>query len=116
MDMLKADPKSCFQPRVELMVLAYARTVDYYALYHLVAKLLPFERHQVYHRIGHENIFEETMAVNYYELDLADSGQRYVAQQVIQLAITEPGENCIELMYEVGSPPSLVRMALALRL
>lgn len=100
MDMLKADPKSCFQPRVELMVLAYARTVDYYALYHLVAKLLPFERHQVYHRIGHENIFEETMAVNYYELDLADSGQRYVAQQVIQLAITEPGENCIELMYE----------------
>jgi len=42
--------------------------------------LFPFERRMLSYRLGEENLFAEAMAVNFYELDLADASQRYVLQ------------------------------------
>lgn len=39
-------------------------------------RLTPFEKRQLYARIGLVNVFDEMMAVDYYELDLAQAAAR----------------------------------------
>jgi|LauGreDrversion2_3_1035106.scaffolds.fasta_scaffold62721_1 hypothetical protein len=48
-------------------------------------------------RIGYANMFHETMATNYYELDLAQPEQRWVAQELVHLGAVEPGTNMVEV-------------------
>lgn len=39
------------------------------------------------------------MAVGYHELDLAVADQRFVAQELVHLAMVEPGENMVDCQY-----------------
>lgn len=48
---------------------------------------------RLYERVGPVNLFDETMAVGYYELHLRDQEQRWVAQEIVHLSTREPGEN-----------------------
>ena len=45
-------------------------------------------------------MFAEAMAVNYYELDLANASQRYVLQELLHIAVFEEGENIVQLQYQ----------------
>jgi len=53
-------------------------------------------------RIGYANLFNEVMAANYYELDLSESEQRWVCQELVHLAAVEPGIHCIEVSLQVS--------------
>ena len=39
------------------------------------------------------------MAVGYHELDLAVTEERFVAQELVHLAMVEPGENMVDCQY-----------------
>ena len=93
------DPAEFFQPRVELFVTVFGRTLDWLGLIRLFDLLFPFERKALAFRIGEENIFAEAMAVNHYELDLADAAQRYILQELVHIAVHEEGENFVQLQY-----------------
>lgn len=93
-------PSDLFQPRVELMVTVFGRTIDWLGLTRLYDLLVPFERKMLAYRLGEENMFAEAMAVNYYELDLSDAAQRYVLQEIVHIAYFEAGENCVQLQYQ----------------
>jgi Ran GTPase-activating protein (RanGAP) involved in mRNA processing and transport len=94
------DAKAFFQPRVELLVTVFGRTIDWMGLTNIYNILLPFERKLLGYRLGEENIFAEAMAVNFYELDLAEAAQRYVMQELLHIAVLEDGENVVELQYQ----------------
>jgi Ran GTPase-activating protein (RanGAP) involved in mRNA processing and transport len=89
-----------FQPRVELLVTVFGRTIDWLGLTRVYDILFPFERKMLAFRLGEENMFAEAMAVNYYELDLADAAQRYVMQELLHIAVSEEGENFVEFQYQ----------------
>jgi hypothetical protein len=93
-------PSDIFQPRVELMVIVFGRTIDWLGLTRMYDLLLPFERRMLAYRLGEENIFAEAMAVNHYELDLSNAAQRYVLQELVHIAFFEAGENCVQLQYQ----------------
>jgi len=84
--------------RVELCVTAYSRTLDFHGYYGytgLWQKCLTIgERAMLKERIGRVNMFSATMAVDYYELDLAVHDERWIMQQLVHLAVKEPGLNC----------------------
>ena len=70
--------------RVEVLVITYSRTRDFHGLMHLYNEyLLPAERALLSYRIGICNIFDEVMAVGYYELDLSHPEERFVAQELL---------------------------------
>lgn len=79
--------------RVEICVVAYARVVDWHAYKNLELVLSSTEQKLLRDRIGVVNLFDETMAVGFYELDLSDREQRFVAQEIVHLGHVEPGEN-----------------------
>jgi len=81
--------------RVELCVIAFARTIDWHGYPNVTYRLTPFEKRQLYVRVGLINVFDEMMAVDYYELDLAQSASRYVCQEMLHLAAAEPGNNVV---------------------
>jgi len=85
--------------RVEICVTAYARTLDYlgfYGIHGLFKSCLSRpEREMLKERIGILNMFHPDMVVDYYELDLKDRADRWIMQEVVHLAIVEPGENCV---------------------
>jgi hypothetical protein len=66
--------------RVEVIVIGFARTVDWHGLNNVTFRLTLTERRQLHARIGLINLFDESMAVDYYELDLANPAQRWVMQ------------------------------------
>lgn len=39
----------------------------------------------------------QTMAIQYYELDLGDASCHFVAQELVHLSLTEPGQSMLEL-------------------
>ena len=42
-------------------------------------------------QIGRLNLFDQVSAVGYHELDLSDPEDRVVAQELVRLAVEEPG-------------------------
>ena len=85
------------QARIEVFVKAFARVVDWMNLSHVVSRFAQPEINVLGRRIGFVNLFNEVMAANYYELDLADAEHRWVAQELVHLGAVEPGKNCIEV-------------------
>ena len=89
--------------RIEVIVTAYARTLDYlgfFGIYGLLnTDLSRSERAMLQERIHSINMFCSEMAVDFYELDLSDKTQRFVMQEIIYLAILEPGQNCVNETY-----------------
>lgn len=58
------------------------------------------ERRVLGQRLGNHNIFDPLWAVDFYEIDLKNPEDRFIAQELVHLAITEPGENCLDESYE----------------
>jgi hypothetical protein len=57
------------------------------------------------------------MAVDYYELDLSQPEERFIAQELVHLAASEPGENCVNETLEgidFETPASCVPFQLCL--
>jgi hypothetical protein len=82
--------------RVELLVAAFARVLDWHGYSSLLSLINNHELAMVAQRIGMVNLFDEVMAVGFYELDLSIPEQRWVVQEIVHLACVEPGDNLIE--------------------
>ncbi len=82
--------------RVELLVAAFARVLDWHGYSSLLSLINNHELAMVAQRIGMVNLFDEVMAVGFYELDLSIPEQRWVAQDIVHLASVEPGANLKE--------------------
>jgi hypothetical protein len=89
--------------RVEVCIIAFARTVDYLGFFgiHGMYKtdISRAERQQLMERIHMLNMFHTDMAVDYYELELSNHPERAIMQDIVHLAIVEPGQNCMNETY-----------------
>jgi hypothetical protein len=89
--------------RVEIFIIAYARTIDYLGFFGIYGMfkmdLSRPERHMLLERIGLINMFHPDMACDYYELDFGDKQQRWIMQEIVHMAIAEPGKNCEDETY-----------------
>jgi hypothetical protein len=58
----------------------------------------------IIHTLQYQYIYthtnNQTMAVNYYKLDLSDASSRYVTQELIHLSTTEPGSSCVDVQLD----------------
>ena len=86
--------------RVEVCVIGYARTVDWHGFRNLVMTLQVAEVRLLQNRLGSVNLFDDVMAVGFYELDLARSTDRFVMQELLHLASVEPGDNIVDCTYQ----------------
>ena len=85
---------------VEVCVIGYARTIDWHCFKYVILTLEPRELKMFHHRIGFVNIFDDVMAVNFYELNLESNEDRFVMQELLHLASTETGNNMIDCTYQ----------------
>ena len=85
--------------RVEILVIVYARLLDWHGYTSLLSMISIAEMNMLVKRLGFVNLFDEVMAVGYYELDLALVEHRLVAQELVHLAMVEPGENMVDCQY-----------------
>jgi hypothetical protein len=85
--------------RVEIVVIGFSRTVDWHSYKFIQHELSVNEFKELRRRIGLVNMWDESCACDYYELDLADIEQRWVCQEILHLGVIEPGENMGECMY-----------------
>ena len=86
--------------RVEIVVIGFSRTVDWHSYKFIQHELSVNEFKELRHRIGLVNLWDESCACDYYELDLADPEQRWICQEILHLGVIEPGENMGECMYD----------------
>jgi hypothetical protein len=86
--------------RTEVCVIGYARTVDWHGFRNVLTILQPGEIKILQNRIGAINLFDDVMAVGFYELDLARSTDRFVMQELLHLASIEPGNNIVDCTYQ----------------
>jgi len=89
--------------RVEVCIIAYARTLDYLGFFGIFGMyktdISRAERHMLMERIHRLNIFHNHMAIDYYELELSNHAERAIMQDIVHLAIVEPGQNCMNETY-----------------
>jgi len=86
--------------KVEICVIGYARTLDWHGYKNLLMNLSIPQAKMLQHRVGYINLFDDLMAVDYYELDLSRSSHRWVMQELLHLAAVEPGNNVVECTLE----------------
>ncbi len=86
--------------RVEICVIGFSRTIDWHGFKNVILSLVPRELKMLHNRIGYINIFDDMMAVDFYELDLERCPERFVMQELLHLASTEPGDNIIDCTYQ----------------
>jgi Ran GTPase-activating protein (RanGAP) involved in mRNA processing and transport len=67
--------------RVEVCVIAFARTVDWHGFRTVIQALRPRELKLLFARVGFINLFDDVMAVDFYELDLDNASERFVLQE-----------------------------------
>jgi hypothetical protein len=95
--------------RVELLITAFARVLDWHGYTNLLSLMSPMEFKLLVRRLGFINLFDEVMAVGYHELDLSIPDHRWVMQVLFHLAAVEPGNNMIDFQYNGQSfdgPPA----------
>ena len=86
--------------KVEAAICMFRRVRDWHGYGHTVFKRLSrTERVEFARRIGTHNLYDEICAVNYYELNLNNPGDRFVMGELTRLAVIEPGENMIDETY-----------------
>ena len=85
--------------RVEIVVIGFCRTVDWHQFKFIQHELSVSEFKELRHRIGLVNMWDESVACDYYELDLSDPEKRWVCQELLHLGVIEPGQNMPECMY-----------------
>lgn len=96
--MLETLPRAWEDPayhRVELMVTLFARIVDWRAYKLLSSHLSPEERDLLGHRIGRVNLwYDEVISpLGFWRLDLSKPEDNFIAQEIVHLAVLEPGAN-----------------------
>ena len=77
--------------RVEIFVLCWSRTIDWHGLRNVLAVMTPRERSALQYRIGALNLYDEMMAVGFYELELDRIDERFLFLEFIRLTQVEPG-------------------------
>jgi hypothetical protein len=87
--------------RVELCVIAFARTIDFHNFKYVLEYLTVGELASVQVRIGLTNLWDESMAVGFYDLDLANPEHRWLCQELLVLNSEESGGRIIETCYEM---------------
>uniref|UniRef100_A0A7S1MV82 EF-hand domain-containing protein n=2 Tax=Hemiselmis andersenii TaxID=464988 RepID=A0A7S1MV82_HEMAN len=92
-------PHTSANTRVEIVVSCWARTVDWHGLANVMLLLTPFEQKVVMNRLGPVNVFDEIMAVGYYELDLQSKTDRFIFQELLHLSTSEPGDNLLHVTF-----------------
>ena len=96
----------------DVYICAFSRVIDWNGLKSVLQMLEPKDIAEVTHRveicsrtrgcvlmltwlrymqIGRLNLFDQVSAVGYHELDLSDPEDRVVAQELVRLAVEEPG-------------------------
>ena len=88
------------EQRVEVCVIGYSRTVDWHGFKNVTFALSPREMRTLHHRIGLINLFDDVVAVDFYELDLERPAERFVMQELLHLAAIEPGDNIFDCTYQ----------------
>jgi len=91
------DPARSAKIRTEILIICWARTVDYHGLTNVLNLLTPKEQSIVMHRLGPLQTFDEIMAVGFYELNLQVPRERFVFQELVHLGGKEPGESILHL-------------------
>jgi hypothetical protein len=88
--------------RVELCVIAFARTIDFHNFKHLLDYMTVGEASSLQLRLGLINLWDESMAVGFYELDLTMSEHRWVCLELLFLVSEEsPGGKLTDTSYEM---------------
>ena len=85
--------------RVELFIIAFSKIVDWHGYRNLLEHLSLAEYAELTRRLASVNLFDEVMAVGYYELNIAVPDDRFIAQELLHLAILEPGENIMDCQF-----------------
>ena len=85
--------------RVEVCVIGYSRTIDWHGFKNVTLALSLRELKQLHRRLGYVNLFDDVMAVDFYELDLEQPPERFVMQELLHLASVEPGDNMYDCTY-----------------
>ena len=87
--------------RAELCVALFARTIDWRAYHYVLRYAGPQACHIATHRIGRLNVFFDgaSCAVGYWRLDLTLNDERYIMQELLQLATDEQGQNLVDCEY-----------------
>jgi hypothetical protein len=86
--------------RIEVAICFFRRVRDWHGYGHTVFKRLTrTERLEFSRRVGSHNLYDEICAVNYYELNLNNDGDRLIMSELTRLAVIEPGENMIDETY-----------------
>ena len=85
--------------RVELFIIAFSKTVDWHGYKNLLEHLNLNEYQELTKRLASINLFDEIMAVGFYELNIAVPDERFIAQELLHLAILEPGENILDCQF-----------------
>jgi hypothetical protein len=86
--------------RTEVCVIGFARTVDWHGFKNVTLALGLHELKALHSRLGFVNLFDDVVAVDYYELDLARAAERFVMQELLHLASVEPGDNMLDGTYQ----------------
>lgn len=77
--------------RVQLLVLSFARIVEYRGFFQLTDLLTKEEYSLLQRRLGLHNIYDPFSSVHYFELNLALPEHREVVAHIVRLAVLEPG-------------------------
>jgi hypothetical protein len=77
--------------RVQLLVLTFARIVDYRGFFQLCDLLTKQEFALLQRRLGYHNIYDPFSSVHYFELDMSHPEHREIAAHIVRLAVLEPG-------------------------
>jgi tRNA U34 5-methylaminomethyl-2-thiouridine-forming methyltransferase MnmC len=77
--------------RVQLLVLAFARIVEYRGYFQLCDLLTKEEFALLQRRLGFHNIYDPFSSVHYFEFNLANAEHREVVAHIVRLAVLEPG-------------------------
>ena len=77
--------------RVQLLVLAFARIVEYRGLFQLCDLLTKQEFALLQRRLGFHNIYDPFSSVHYFELDLSHPEHREIVAHIVRLAVLELG-------------------------
>ncbi|KAF0686324.1 Aste57867_21863 [Aphanomyces stellatus] len=86
-------PRAFQVARVDVLLIFFDRITDVYNFQQVLSLLTDDEVAQVLYRVGWLHTWCPLVPDMYYELDLSIYEQREVAKMLVQLALSEPGEN-----------------------
>ena len=87
--------------RVEMCIIAFARTIDWHNFKYILDSMTVGEASSLQSRLGLINLWDESMAVGYYDLDLSLSEHRWVCLELLLLVYEKAGGKLTDTSYEM---------------